>query len=56
VNLWRRQAFQPLFGLATSFATIFVEGHGRLLPGIVPEPLSLSRYFDAVTDSILPEP
>jgi hypothetical protein len=44
MRLWRRQALQLLFGLATSITTVFVEGHGRLLLGIVPEPMILSRY------------
>ena len=45
MDLWRRQALQFFFGLAASFATVFVEGHGRLLPGVIPEPMSLSRYI-----------
>ena len=56
MDLRRREALQFFFGLAASFAAVFVEGHGRLLPGVVPEPISLSRYSDAVTDPILPEP
>jgi hypothetical protein len=50
----RRQALQPLFGLAASFATVFIEGHGRLLLGIVPEPMIIFRTYDAVTDPFLP--
>jgi hypothetical protein len=44
MDLRRRQALQLFFRLAASFATVFIEGHGRLLPGTVPEPMILSRY------------
>jgi hypothetical protein len=44
MDLGGRQAFQLFFGLAASFAAVLIEGHGRLLLGIVPESMILSRY------------
>lgn len=43
MHLGGGESLQALFGLTTTFASVFVKWHVRLLPGIFPEPIILSE-------------